>query len=250
METRLPTFRGTPLTENPAETLQIGFLEGGFGIAFIEEYNERVKYKYKGNSALNILGYNFDVVKGSNPFAVVLANQILRQEGLRTATQADLEKTLRTNALNLAGTYEDTGLVLRSEDNPNTYLAKDLMNQVKKRNNKQNLPVMIPLTGLELKADSNSSEGLAFNLLENAEVIYAPTLSRDGNFNSEDIDKETGLPTKLGKGNRTLYTRKDGLSRLCFFGGLGVGSGVRGLAVSDDVGRVVVVSAEGTPQNS
>jgi len=36
---------------------------------------------------LNVLSYSNDVVKGSNPFAVVLANQVLREEGLRTATQ-------------------------------------------------------------------------------------------------------------------------------------------------------------------
>jgi hypothetical protein len=243
---KLPTFRGTPLIEIPQNIPQAGFLEGNFGKAFLDEYQGRVKADYKDASALNVLRYDSGVVKGSNPFAVVLANQILRQEGLRTSTQADLEKALRIKALELRGTYEDTGLVLRSEDEPNTYLAKDLMNQVKARNKKQELPVMIPLTGLELRADSNSPHSLAFNLLEGAEIIYAPILNKLGNFNSEDIDEITGLPKQTGQGNRTLYTRDSGLSRLYLYRYLYLNSNYDYLADSGDGGRVVVVSGEAT----
>ena len=226
----------------PAFIPQVGFMEGDFGEAFLKEYNERARADYNGNSSLNVLSYRDGVVKGSNPFAVVLANQILRQEGLRTAIQADLEKALRTCALNLSGFYEDTGLVLRSENNPNTYLAKDLMNQVKRRNKKQKLPVMIPLTGLELKTDSNSPHGLTFNLPESAEVIYAPILNKPGNFNSEDIDAITGLPKQTGKGNRNLYTRDSGLSGLYLASNLNLNSGDVSLASSDVNSRIVVVS--------
>ena len=179
---RLPTFKGKPLIEIPASIPQIGYAEGDFGKAFLQEYRARVKADYSDISALNVLSYSDNVAKGSNPFAVVLANQILRQERLRVATQADLEKALKMGALNLRGTYEDTGLVLRSEDNPNANLAKNLMSQVKSRNKKQKFPVMIPLTELELKTDGNSNHGLAFNLREDAEVIYSPILNKPGNF--------------------------------------------------------------------
>src|SRR3989304_9360456 len=112
MEKRLPQFKGKALVEIPENIPQAGFLEGDFGKAFLDEYKGRVKSDYNGNSKLDILRYGDNIVKGSNPFAVVLANQILRQEGLRTASQADLEKALRVGTLNLIGTYEDTALVL------------------------------------------------------------------------------------------------------------------------------------------
>ena len=198
------------------------------------------------HSTLDVLSYSGNVVNGSNPFAVVLANQILRQDGLRVATQADLEKALRTQAMNLRGTYEDTGLVLRSEDNPNSYLANDLVSQVKSRNKKQKLPVMIPLAGLELRSDGNSNQGLAFNLREDAEIVYAPILNKPGSFNSEDINEETGLPKRTEGGNRTLYTINSGLSGLCFSGDLDLYSDNDVLTGSNGNGRVVAVStAEG-----
>jgi hypothetical protein len=230
-----------------------GFLEGDFGKAFLEEYQGRARADYNGNSALNVLKYNGKIVKGSNPFAVVLANQILREQGLKTASQADLERALRTGTLNLWGTYEDTGLVLRTEEEPNVYLAKDLMRQVKARNKESKMPVMIPLMGLELKVDSNSPFGLIFNLTDCSELIYAPILAGENHRKSfSETTEKTGLPNKLETGNsRTLYTRAGGLSGLCLDGDLSLASDGSDLADSGDNGRVVVVSAEGTsPENT
>jgi len=252
METisKLPTFKGKPLIEIPEFIPQAGFLEEDFGKAFLEEYKGRVKSDYNKNSNLNVLRYDNGVVKGSNPFAVVLANQILREEGLRIATQADLEKALKTG-WNLRGTYEDTGLVLRSEKDDytkNTPLAKELAEQVKGRGIKfsPKNPIMIPLIGFELEKADNDY-GLTFKLREDAEIYEAPVLSKKGKFNSEDIDKKTGLPKKVsGSGNRTLYTRDSGLSRLSLNLGLVLGSGNRGLGDSDGNGRVVAVSGEAT----
>ena len=245
-KTKLPTFKGKPLIEIPTSIPQIGYAEGDFGKAFLQEYRGRVKSDYNGHSTLDVLSYSDNVVKGSNPFAVVLANQVLKQEGLRVASQADLEKALRMQAMNLRGTYEDTGLVLRSDDNPNGYLARDLMKQILSRNKKQKLPVMIPLTQLELRVDRNSNHELAFNLGEDAQIVYAPILNKSGNFNSEDIDEKTGLPKKTEGGNRTLYITNSGLSRLYLNRNLCLGSGIDDLAGSNDGGRVVVVSdAEG-----
>jgi len=231
------------MTETESQT---GLLEGDFGKAFLEEYQRRMQADHKNASALNVLGYRDSVVKGSNPFAVVLANQILRQEGLRTATQADLRKALRINALDLRGFYEDTGLVLRTEEDKdyfkNTPLAKDLAKQVKARG-KSFSPknsVMIPLTGFELE-NADNDYGLTFRLREDAEVYNAPILSEGGRFDSEEIDERTGLPTKLGAGNRTLFTRNSGLSGLCLDDYLGLVSANGYLDNSSERGRVVVV---------
>src|SRR3989344_6156115 len=201
-------FNGKPLIEVPKEYLTIGFLEGDFGKEVLNEYKGRAK---DYNKHLDILSYKYNIVQGSNPFAVVLMNKVLNEEGLKTASQSDLEKAIKLNALNLNGTYEDTALILRTENNPNSYLAKDLMKQIRKSNKEAKIPVMIPLNQLGLVKDANSDYGLAFKLKEDAEIIYAPILNKEtGSFSSEDMDENTGLPTKLGKGNRTLYTMQNG----------------------------------------
>jgi len=238
-------FIGKLLIEIPKEYPTIGFLEGDFGKSVLEEYKGRAK-DYN-NKNLDVLSYKDNIVQGSNPFAVVLMNKILNEEGLRTPFQSDLEKAIRLNALNLNGTYEETALILRNENYPNSYLAKDLMKQIKARNKKAKMPVMISLNQLELVKDSNSDYGLAFKLKEDAEVIYAPILNQEaGNFSSEDIDEKTGLPKKLGEGNRTLYTMKNGLAGLYLARSLDLDSRVGELAYSYSGGRVVVVSGEAT----
>jgi len=242
-------FQGKPLIELPKEIPSAGFLVGDFGKEFLKEYNGKAKADYSNNSNLQVLNYDDKIVKGSNDFAVVLANQILRQEGLRTATQADLEKILKINALDLRGTYKDSGLVLRSEDGANKYLAQNLAKQLRARNKKTRFPVAINLADLELVNDKDSNYGLAFKLTERANPIYAPILNKPGNFNSEDIDEKTGLPKQTKGGNRILYTRKDGLSGLCLLRDLNLGSNGGDLASSDSGGRVVAVSAEGASQN-
>mgnify|MGYP001563577549 CR=1 FL=1 len=247
----LSKFNGKPLIEIPAFIPTIGFLEGDFGKEILGEYQERVTKDYGKASALNVLSYGDGVVKGSNPFAVVLMNRIANQSGLRVANQADLELAIKANALALRGQYEDTGLVLRSEDEPNLYLAGKLMQQIRTRNPNAKMPAMIQLSDLELVTDSSSPHQLAFKIKDDAEISYdLSVLNKDGSFSSEDIDKKTGLPTKTGSnGNRNLYTRNSGLSRLVLGRDLGLDSRSDGLAYSVGDGRVVLVSAEGTAQN-
>lgn len=245
---QLPVKEASPLIEIPEFIPQAGFLGGDDG----KEIDREIGGKYE-QSALQKDSYKGGVIKGSNPFYVVAVNELLRQNGLRTATPADLERVLKTNALYLRGHYEDSALVLRSAEDPNAYLAKDLAKQIKQRTGKQRkMPVMIPLAGLELREDQNSDYGLAFNLTDDSEIIYAPILNKGGgNFTSEDINEKTGLPKRTKReGNRYLYTRDSGLSRLCLGGDLGLYSGNGDLAYSDVYGRVVVVSGEATsPEN-
>jgi hypothetical protein len=246
-KTKLPQFKGKPIVPQNIRFPEVDFLRGEFGRAVYDEYQERVEADYDNNSTLTVLSYD-NVVKGSNPFAIALVNDIIMQEGFRTATTADLERVLRADSLDLRGFYEDSGLVLRGENNPNEYLAKNLAEQVKARQELE-YPIMIPLNGLELVKDNDSSHGLGFKLREDAEIIHSQILYKEsGNFSSEDIDEKTGLPKKLGVGNRKLYTRDSGLSRLCLGRSLDLYSNYENLAYSSSVGRVVVVSAEGTSQ--
>lgn len=233
-------------TTLPADIPQ-AFLEGEFGRAVLDEYKGRVMAKYEDNRVLRVSNYEGsplnnnpdNLVIGSNPFAVVLVNEIIREQGLRTATQADLERILKANVLDLRGgygRYADSALILRSENEPNSYLAKKLAKQLKEVLGREyKLPIMINLCDIELEKDKNSNYGLAFRLREDAKPIYAPILSsREKNdsilsrFSSEDIDEETGLPKRLDEGDRKLdnynlvynsidqptWTCRDGLCRL------------------------------------
>jgi hypothetical protein len=246
-QTTLPQFKGRPLIEIPSEIPQASFLEGDFG----EAVNQEVQDRYGKFKAVSKIGYSAGVVKGSNPFYVVAVNEVIRPQGLRTATQADLESVLKTNAFGLRGFYEDSALVLRTEETPNEYLAKNLMEQVKAIYPEMKMPVMIPLYSLELTEDSSSEHGVSFKLREGAEVNHAPILNKNGgNFLDEDIYANTGLPSKLSsKGNRTLYTRSSGVSRLYLSGGLYLDSYVEFLAYSDGDGRVVLISGEATQKS-
>jgi hypothetical protein len=240
----LPEFKGKPLIEIPAFTPSADFLEGDFG----REVNEAVQKKYGEFKAISKIKFRYlhsnGRVVGSNPFYVVAVNEVIRREGLRTATPADLERILKVNALDLSRFYIDSALVLISEGEPNSYLARNLMTQIKKGNKRKKMPVMIPLSGLKLFADSDSSHGLSFKIAE-SKIVYSPILNKSGNFKSEEIDEKTGLPSRLVEGNRILYTRNNGLSGLCLFGGSNLNASYECLACSRSDGRVVVFDAEG-----
>jgi len=241
-QVNLPVKESKALIEIPEFIPQVGFLGGKEG----KEINEEIQAKYKKFSALQKSFYSKGIVKGSNPFYVVAVNEIIRSKGLRTATQADLERVLKTETLDLRGYYEDSALILRNEDKPNAYLERDLTRQIKEKIGKdRKIPIMIPFSGLELRADQDSEHGLAFNLTDDSEIIYAPQLSRKNNYKKFSETNDKGLPIFSKDGNRTIYTRDSGLSWLFLYSNLVVDSFV-GLDASDAHGRVVVVNGEAT----
>lgn len=252
---QLPKFEGKLLVPKELKEAfpQADILGGDFGKAVLEEANARIKEEYNDNSNLYVFSYDKkdNIVRGSSTSGNILLNQIISNQypKLHIATQADLEAVLRVNALNLSETYEDTGLVLLSEASPNQYLAKDLSKQLKDRKELQ-YPVLIHLKDLVLRNDDNSPLGLAFNIKENAEFVYDSILNSSGNFSTEDVNEKTGLPTKVGKGDKYFYTRNNGLSRLYLNSDLTAYAINDGLANSYGYGRVVVVSAEGAKKIS
>ncbi|MBI4153335.1 hypothetical protein HY497_02330 [Candidatus Woesearchaeota archaeon] len=220
----------------------ISFLTGDAGKVIFAEYQGRASKDFGDADALNALDYNNGVIRGSNPFAVALIGQIVRDSGLHVATPADIEKSLRAgDILGIRGNhYVDTGLVLRSEEEPNSYLAQNLAEQLRARGTVE-YPVMVPLSGVELVRDSGSSCGLAFKLRDDAEVVPAPVLNKDSNFTT-DVDQKTGLPTETcSEGNRIFYTRTSGLSRLNVDDVLSLDAYSNDLNNSYPGGRVAVV---------
>ena len=243
---RLKTPTAKPLIEIPKTVPTAGFIHNYFdGETFLEEYNERVKLDYKGNSVLKVIHYSDGVVKGSNPPSVILANKILEQEGLRTVTHLDINEILRTKALSLIRTYEDIALIFKDEEKPNSYLAKKIAEQIKKREGKKiETPIIIPLNGLELKLDSNSPLGLTFIFTDKTKIIYAPILSEENNKNGFSDKSENEFPILNRERKKLLYTNNSGLSRFVMnYNGL---ESWNDLQISYGNGIIVVSSVKDT----
>ncbi len=254
-------FQGKPLRNNS----QIGFLEGEFGKRFLAEYNYSVKRYYNNNPELSGLHQGDNQVTGSNPYIVVLVNQVLREEypGLRTATQADLEMALKDNALPslpLRG-WVDTGLVLGLKGSIlNLHFENNLTEQLRKRNIKVQYPSFYNLKDLVLTLDPNSKHGLSLRLRgEGVAPTYAPILDSPhmSVFDSSDIDESTGLPRQvrregiMKREERTLHTGNYSPSRLYLDKHLNIHaneyfniySSGTGLTCTNSNGRIVVVRA-------
>ena len=227
------------------ENVTYNFLEGDFGKQILDEYTQLVKNEYQNVSDLQKLSFENNVVEGSNPFAFVLLNKVLQNHGKWIARPTDLERALEEKSINLKGTYGDSGLVLRSNTDPNQYLAQNLIAQIEQREELQS-PLMIPLEGLILKYDSSSPNDLSFQLTDFTELIYAPQLDKTNHGKKFNNGDEQGLPIFDKNGSRKLYSNEgEGLCRLCRGRVLGLGARNRNLSNSDSYGRVIVC-AEGT----
>ncbi|MDO8509408.1 MAG: hypothetical protein Q7S27_07040 [Nanoarchaeota archaeon] len=230
------------------------FLGGEFG----KQINQKVQERYGFSTAITKVVYNDQnkVITGSTPFYVTAVNEILKEQfpQFRTATHADLEKILKSSTLKLSGYYEDTSLVLRTKQDPNSYLAQDLFEQFKSKgiNLKEDSVYVLPLFTLKLRKDNNSIYKLSFNVTDSTiqNFFDAPILFSQSEryFNSVEMDEKTGLPTKIYTkqvaGNRQLWIRDSGLAGLCLNRVLDINSNYEYLSNCDTVGRVVVVSNE------
>ena len=210
--------------------------------AFLSEeqqkaYEDAVRH-FKNERARNVLNVPRN---GSNLFKVLLLNQI----GIRTVTLSELDQIVQADRDFLTGTFEDApSVALRSNGDsyePNDYLAKYLSRLIRKRKFRE--PVVI--NGLGLKEDPHSPYGLSFNA-KRLDFFEAPELNHKNNHRRFKVLDKRGMPVFDDSGNRILYTRDSGLSRLYLGGDLYLDSNSGSLAVSYGDGRVVVVSAEGT----
>jgi hypothetical protein len=175
-------------------------------------------------------------------------NKILSKQGLRTATPADVQRIINMDENFLKGVYTDLGIVLRSIENPNKYLAAQLAEQSIRRNYKysNSNPLVFKPSDLELILDSNSPSGLGFNISEQSTPFNAPKLSNKNHGKKFNLTNYTGMPVFDKDGTRTNYTNDNGLHRLYLGRCLDLGSGGGNLVYSDGYGRVVVLSdAEG-----
>lgn len=239
-----PKFEGTPLVEMPASIHRIGYLTGDFGRAFMEAYNAAVKEKYNGNEALKVFEFDDNVVQGSSTYSSVLSADILKALGATSAKPAVVESARKPGInFDTRGHYVDYGVVFRSTDEPNEYLAKQLEAQIKKALGTEKIkdPVVVLSGDLELVNDEQAPKGLGFKLKDYAKPFSAPVLKKDTNFNETD---KNGMPIPDKEGNRISYTINSGLSRLGLSWYLYLSSSWGDLAYSSSAGRVVAVSDE------
>lgn len=194
------------------------------------------RYNVKARETLNVS------INGSNLFKVLLLNQI----GIRTATMPELDQIIQADDSFLRGTFEDApSVVLRSNGDfyeKNDYFAKSIARLIRKR--KFDTPIVV--NGLKIVGDKNSPYGLGFKEGKNFHFFEAPELSHSNDLGRFSRQDERGMPIFADGGSRILYTKPDGLSRLCLRGDLCLYSNEKGLAFSGGYGGVVVVSAKGT----
>lgn len=244
-----PAFQGKPVIRDLSKVPRAGFLEdtqeNKFGQYVFEQY--KLLAAQLGNpKVLGALNYDDSVVTGSNPFAAVAVNTVLQREfpSCHVATPVELEEILLCNTLPLGTHYEDTALVLRGVEQPNSYLATSLLEQIKKmRGAVPKLPVMLPLSQLGLVEDDNSEYGLTFKFQKGAKPIHAPQLAHENIGRQFDETNKQGLPVFEQGGQRTFYTIPDGLSGLYLDGYADLVSDWDYLGDSDSDGRVVVYGA-------
>lgn len=208
----------------------------------VEQYKESIQnYGKKARKVLDIFTVNG---KGSNPFAVAQMGKFTT-----LALPSELEVAVEENPDYFRNTYQEPALVLRTNGDsyePNNYIAKDLFKKVKKRTGKTPTPenpARISLKGLKPTEHKKSDYGLSFLLTDETEIIYAPEFSHKNNQRRFSRTDERGVPIFDENGNRTFYTRDNGLSSLFLDGCLGLDSDWDYiLAGSVDGGRVAIVS--------
>lgn len=246
-------FKGRPLIEIPKNIPSYNFLEGDFGREVLREYNAKVKQDYNDNPNLRVLNFNEGIVKGSNSYSIFPIFEILSKYGLRNVSPGDVQKVINKDEDFLKGVYVDLGLVLRTVDAPNDYLAKQLGKQAKDMGYKfsNSNPLVFKSSDLELIADEDSSSGLSFNIMGSATPFNAKELCNKNDYKNFKTVNENGVPVFDKEGNRVSYTRNDGLSGFDLVRGSDLNSWYDCLADSNSGGRVVVFNdAEGVvPKN-
>jgi len=212
----------------------------------LEAYREKIKsYSERARNSLNIFSDRNGDLAGSNCFAPIILRDLFPKNS-RLATMADLGRATEINPNFIYGLFSDTGLTLRTAGDSyqkNDLLAKNLAGQLKKRKITLKHPKVIYFDALDLEESEDSAYGLVYKLNKRAKlgenIIDASELTE--NFTFRRIN-ERGIPIRDTEGNRTSYTRKEGLSRFYLDGDSDAYSDDWGLAGSGDDGRVVVVN--------
>ncbi len=211
--------------------------------------------RFKGNSkvVLDISEFKGNQPVGhSNTYRRFALGPIVRElygNNVQLISPIVSEIALKNGKLpDATSTYEDLGVVVYSLNGSNQQLAKHLVEQAKNAG----LEVKFPMVfyGLKTVNDDKFPDRVSLDLSDIALAYHVPILSKDAsNFKSDDSSLvENGFPSKVGQGDRILYTAKDGLRRLCRDWDLMLDAIGGNLPNSIEAGRVSFLKGE-APQN-
>ncbi len=212
---------------------------GNLAREMYSEYQSALLAEFAQIDVLRTSSLRGDILVGGNPFVAVLFNRIARKFDYKLATQLDLEKNMGPDNW-LLGTREFTGLVIRDSKKEDSYLSKNLKEQLLTRGKILKTPILISLTDLEIALDAESPHGLSFKLNRDSRIHSSQdVLNIGGNFLSHDFDLETGLPKKAIGGGRILYVSDSPLSALSLSWSLSINAGGYGLISSKEYNEYV-----------
>ena len=221
--------------------------------SFVYGKDAELFYNEIRKTIVNGVWYDNDskTMRGSNTFLAARADSIIRPLGIRAATLADLSRPEIIEMIRGEHYSDIPAIVFRTMKDryePNNLLIKKLAPQIEEKIGRLELPVLV--TGFDV-ALSEDKEGHGLNIIprEDFAVLHDERLA--GKYNEKTFSEtdELGLP-KFGKGNRTWYARKEGLSRLYLIRDLNLYSDYEALAYSNELGRVVLVAREGAMHKS
>ena len=181
-----------------------------------------------------------------NAYRELVSQEILPQDVL-PINPRESEIALANNTLtDPTKTYEDLGLSVYPKEGYNPVLWKHLREQVKSHF-KDSVDLKLPfiVTGLmNVIKDDKFEYGLRLDYIPELTQMYnVPILAQEeiDSFSSEDPElQRSGFPSKLGEGNRTLYTANTGARRFIRSGDLDLYAVGEDLANSYVDGRVVL----------
>ena len=228
---------------------------------------------YKSLSGMN-LGWNdyqtkTQTLRGSNPFIAARIDTLVRPYGIRVANLRDLSRPEVMSIVKdryyadipaFVAHYADIpAFVLRTMEDSNSRnltLIKRLAEEVERVNGKLELPLMV--TGFDVVPLENDNNGYGITIAprDDFKAIHDDKLKGEYNGRTFSEVDELGLPKFDSRcfdfdrsGSRTWYARQKGVSGLCLYGRLDLGSGSKDLAGSHSDGRIVLISGEGSAKN-
>ena len=249
---RLEVYRGTPIIDNVPEFTVLKADRLG------EEIIKKVNSQYKGTPAELVSNPDRNTpFRESNPFNLFAVDSAARDLGWRVMLPEEAQLLLDLDKMpERDSTYKDLGLTM-DFSGKNHELALDIYNRLaQEERDLDRFPAVF--TGLVPIRSDFGGYGLLFETTPYAQMRTAKVLtSSKGNFDNDDVELlRSGLPSKLGDGNRRLYTLHQnkpcldnlGVGWLYLGGDSDLGSVGGGLVDSDEGGRVVLVSGEATSQ--
>jgi len=185
---------------------------------------------------------------GSTPFAVAVLDVEAQKYGARSPNLRDLSRSEIMKIAQGKHYIDSKVLVARSQNDTNwpknNSLLKTIYELAEEKLGRIEKPFMIE--GFTFEENPQDVNGYGLNLVANQDFKVTQDERLNGEYNRMSFSEvdELGLP-KFGDGKRTWYAKNNGLSGLFLDAYLYLNSYDDDLFMSNDKGRVVVVSAGG-----